>query len=306
MPLTTRQRIDALIAAHEGLRTSVRHDLGVTVDGDPGTRRLGLASGFEAIDGYLPWQGWPVGAMTELLHSDSGRGELSLLLPALARRTESKHQVVVIGAPHALYAAGLQQAGVDAARVQQIGFTGSGGHGASTASRGRHIDALWAAEQVLKSGTCGAVLLWTHHCAPDALRRLHLAVLQQDTALFHFREPGCAANASPAWLRLLLSSNQTELQVQVLKCRGHLLSRPLITLDRRQVQSRVFQQLRGNTVLDQAIRFGVGAKVPVQAQAQTDALLDALRQCDPVLTAETDGHLVGITPQRSQRAPHTH
>ena len=34
MPLTTRQRIDALIAAHEGLRTSVRHDLGVTVDGD--------------------------------------------------------------------------------------------------------------------------------------------------------------------------------------------------------------------------------------------------------------------------------
>ena len=107
-------------------------------------------------------------------------------------------------------------------------------------------------------------------------------------------------------MRLLLSGNQTELQVRVLKCRGHLLSRPLITLDRRQVQSRVFQQLRGNTVLDQAIRFGVGAGVPVQAQAQTDALLDALRQRDPVVPADTDGHLVGITTQPSQRAPHTH
>jgi len=281
MTSTPRQRIDALIAGHEGLRASVRHDLGVAVDGEASQRRLGLSSGFAAIDDYLPWQGWPLGAMTEILTTDSGRGELSLLLPALARRTDSQHQIVVIGAPHALYAAGLQHAGVNPHRVQQVGYavTGSsGGSNASANSRSRHIDALWAAEQVLKSGSAGAVLLWSRHCAPDALRRLHLAVLQQDTALFHFREPDAATRASPAWLRLKLDSDPTRIRLQVLKCRGQLLSRPLIALDRSQVQARVYQQLHGNRVLDQVVRFGVHHRADVEAQA----LIDALGQTDTV------------------------
>jgi hypothetical protein len=42
-----------------------------------------LASGFPALDAELPGAGWPRGALTELLTTRAGIGELSLLQPAL-------------------------------------------------------------------------------------------------------------------------------------------------------------------------------------------------------------------------------
>ncbi len=44
----------------------------------------------------------------------------------------------------------------------------------------RTADALWAAEQMLRAGTCGVLILWQSHLRNDALRRLHLAAGRVD------------------------------------------------------------------------------------------------------------------------------
>ncbi|MCX8004215.1 MAG: hypothetical protein N2688_04540, partial [Burkholderiaceae bacterium] len=44
-----------------------------------------VSSGHTALDAELPGGGWPLAALTELLFDAPGFGELSLLLPALAR-----------------------------------------------------------------------------------------------------------------------------------------------------------------------------------------------------------------------------
>ena len=55
-------------------------------------------------------------------------------------------------------------------------------------------DALWAAEQILRSGCCGALLLWQQHVRSEALRRLHLAAQSGET-LFCLMRPLAAALA---------------------------------------------------------------------------------------------------------------
>jgi hypothetical protein len=39
----------------------------------------------------------------------------------------------------------------------------------------RTSDALWTAEQMLRNGSCGAVLFWQNEVRDEAIRRLHLA-----------------------------------------------------------------------------------------------------------------------------------
>src|SRR4051812_39379662 len=48
-------------------------------------RPLAQSTGFADFDALLPGGGWPVGAITELMPETYGIGELSLLLPALAK-----------------------------------------------------------------------------------------------------------------------------------------------------------------------------------------------------------------------------
>ena len=52
-----------------------------------GSAGAGLAqpSGYAALDAALPGGGWPEAALVEVLLAADGLGELSLLLPTLAR-----------------------------------------------------------------------------------------------------------------------------------------------------------------------------------------------------------------------------
>jgi protein ImuA len=63
-------------------------------------------------------------------------------------------------------------------------------------------DALWSAEQILRAGSCGALLFWQQHIRADALRRLHLAAQSTETLFVLVRPLASAADASPAALRL--------------------------------------------------------------------------------------------------------
>jgi hypothetical protein len=79
-------------------------------------------------------------------------------------------------------------------------------------------DALWAAEQCLRSGACNAVLCWPQQADDRALRRLQVAAETGQALGFAFRPMKAALNPSPAALRIALDASPR--QLRVLKCRG--------------------------------------------------------------------------------------
>ena len=169
-------------------------------------------TGHAALDAALPGGGWPDAALSEILSAAIGIGELRLLWPTLARLTASAERVVLVDPPHIPYPHAWLAAGVDLRHLSIVRATGR--------------DALWAAEQCLRSGCCGAVLCWPKQADDRALRRLQVAAETGQTLAFAYRPLQEAANPSPAALRLAVDARE----VRVLKCRGGLApARPIAT-----------------------------------------------------------------------------
>ena len=167
----------------------------------------GEATGFDALDALLPQRGWPRRALTELLLPADGVGELSLLLPTLARLTRAGGAVAVVAPPYVPYAPAWQAAGVDLSQLQVIDASPR--------------DAMWAFEQCLRSGACAAVLGWPATGDARALRRLQVAADSGECLGFALRERRHAANPSPAALRLeAVRDARNGIAWQVRKCRG--------------------------------------------------------------------------------------
>ena len=239
----------------------------------------GIGTGHPSLDQYLPWRGWPTGAMTEIMTDTVGCGELSLLLPAIARLSHEKRPILCIGVPQKLFSPALRQAGVDVSRISQI-------NPAPTVKQ--FPDNLWSSEQALKTGLPGMVVLWSPpraNTAIESLRRLHMACLGRDTLLIHFRTTACMVQPSPAWLRLSYSVSETQVHLQVLKCRGQSLAPPLICLDRAAVQPKLFAHLAARLQLNTAVTTGhfakpknplIDAATPVLTTGQTRALSSSL------------------------------
>ncbi|MBC7456415.1 MAG: cell division protein, partial [Massilia sp.] len=88
-------------------------------------------------------------------------------------------------------------------------------------------DALWAAEQVLRSGSCGALLFWQNHARGETLRRLHLAAHSAETLFFMLRPLAAAQDSSPAPLRLGLRPAAGGIDIEFVKRRGPQRDAPL-------------------------------------------------------------------------------
>jgi protein ImuA len=176
-------------------------------------------TGFESLDAELPGGGWPVAGMTELMLREPGCGEIQLLAPGLRERTRQKagppRELVWISPPYLPYAPALQALGLPLAHFTWL--------------RPRtEADAAWAAEQVLRSGSCGAVLWWSREAGTDMLRRLHLAAQEGSTPLFALRPWARQQQSSPSPLRLACWLEQrSELCVHVFKRRGPTMAEPL-------------------------------------------------------------------------------
>lgn len=162
----------------------------------------GESTGLPGLDALLPQRGWPRRSLTELLLPADGVGELSLLMPTLARLSQAGERVILIAPPYVPYAPAWQQAGVDLAALDII--------------EAAPADALWAFEQCLRSGACAAVIGWPHRADAAALRRLQVAADSGACLGFALRDRRHAANPSPAALRL----EQYRGAWQVRKCRG--------------------------------------------------------------------------------------
>lgn len=149
----------------------------------------GLSTGRRALDARLPDGGWPRGKLIELLPEQPGCGELGLLLPALAAATRDGQPVMLIAPPYIPCPQHLFAAGLDLTRLLVV--------------RDR-AHAFWAAEQSLKSGLCGALVLWPEPRAvhPRPIRRLQLAAEHGLAPVFVCYAPGCRPPPSLASLRL--------------------------------------------------------------------------------------------------------
>ncbi|HEY6242056.1 MAG TPA: translesion DNA synthesis-associated protein ImuA [Burkholderiales bacterium] len=178
-----------------------------------------VSCGFPELDAELPGGGWPVGALTEILPAHEGIGELRLLGPALAGLSKRGLQLAWIAPPHLPYAPALAAAGIDVAKLLIV----------RTAST---RETLWAAEQVLASNACGAVLAWLlkENCAARyaELRRLQISAEGGQAPVFMFRPPEIARESSPAALRIGLAASNGGLAVRVLKRRGVPLAHPIL------------------------------------------------------------------------------
>ncbi|AZD03117.1 translesion DNA synthesis-associated protein ImuA [Pseudomonas chlororaphis] len=163
-------------------------------------------TGHAMLDAALPGGGWPEAALTEILIAAQGVGELQLLWPTLARLSAAGERIVLVAPPHVPYPLAWQNAGVD---LRQLAVIQAG-----------ERDALWAAEQCLRSGSCGAVLCWPQQADDRALRRLQVAAETGQTLAFAYRSLKEAINPSPAALRLAVEARPA--QLRVLKCRGGL------------------------------------------------------------------------------------
>lgn len=178
------------------------------------TRGAVMTSGHDALDQELPNRGWPHSALIELLLQQAGSGEMHLLQPALTILTQENRRIVLLQPPHLPHIAAWNGWGLPAHRLLWIKTSGS-------------ADALWSAEQILRNGSCGALLFWQSHIRTDALRRLHLAAQASNTMLWMIRPLSAAHESSPAPLRLLLRPAHNGIEVQLLKRRGPQHIQPL-------------------------------------------------------------------------------
>lgn len=182
----------------------------------PAPLRAGVSTGYGALDAVIPEAGWPVGALTEIL-AHEGMGEFSLVMPALrAVCAEGKH-LALIGAPYVIYARALEAAGLLLPRVLIVEAAG--------------VDALWAAEQALRTGACGMVLLWaTRGHGPNyrSLQRLNGAAAQGGAICLLYRHPDARLTPSPAPVRVACRTQRGEVAIEIVKCRGVLNSRPIV------------------------------------------------------------------------------
>jgi len=173
-----------------------------------------LPTGFAELNALLPGGGWPCGALTEVLLSRQGIGELRLITPALARLSEADGWLAWVAPPYVPYAAALAAAGIDLKRLL-------------VAKPPSEADAWWTAEQALRSGACGALLAWLRAADERRMRRLQLAAETGHTWGVLFRHARAAQDRSPAALRLLLEPSTEGLAVTILKRRGGPVSKPV-------------------------------------------------------------------------------
>ena len=204
-----------------------------------------LPTGHAALDALLPGGGWPLGALTELCHAHAGMGELRVIMPALAQLTRARRWVALVGAPHPFHAPALAAAGLDLERVVVVEKSDT---------------LLWAAEQALRSGACGAVVVWPQRIDDRGLRRLQLAAEAGRNWGVALRPLAAVAQASPAALRLQVESGP---RVRVLKCRGATrpagITEPLFpsTLRTRPSHTRTSPEIRPGVELIPARGFAL-------------------------------------------------
>ena len=173
------------------------------------------ASGFDALDAALPGGGWPGFGLTELLLSPAASLEWRLLGPVLGRVCAAGHSVVLVGPPHPPHLPGLLPHGLVARQLVWV-------------QADTPTERLWVTEQLVKAGSCGAVVAWLPQARPAQLRRLQVLASAHEGPVWLCRPAVAARESSAAPLRLLVRPGTGwVLSVDVIKRKGPPLAHTL-------------------------------------------------------------------------------
>lgn len=137
-------------------------------------RRKTISTGYPDLDAQLPGQGWPTGALIEILSPQPGAGEIQLLKPALLALQDDRN-IILLNPPYIPYSLCLQQW---LPATQHIFWIRSDSN----------RNTLWAAEKILQHNTSAALLCWFDAAHTAHVHRLHLAARQSST-LFSVSAP---------------------------------------------------------------------------------------------------------------------
>lgn len=165
------------------------------------------STGFRELDERLPGSGWPIGALIEIAPLCQGVGELSLCLPLLATLCRDGRRAAFVSPPYIPYAPALQRAGLPLDSILWVDAS-------------RDEDVRWSAEQLLRDGQAGAVLLWSSTEDERLLRRLQLAAETGQALAFLYRSIKTLRQASPAALRMALYPEEGSTRAELIKVRG--------------------------------------------------------------------------------------
>lgn len=156
----------------------------------------------EALDGGLPTQG------IVDIHTMLGIGELRLLLPSLlARQTQQPRLLVFIAPPLAVNPEMFAEYGIALEQILIVNPSSK-------------QDALWSAEQCLKSGCCHSVLLWHDDLEIHQAKRLQLAAEQGDALQILIRQRPRTHIALPVPLAMHLTPHPQGINVKIAKRKG--------------------------------------------------------------------------------------
>lgn len=172
-------------------------------------------TGWAPLDHALPGGGWPAGTLTELLTLQPATLEWRLLGPALKAVAAQGREIVLIAPPRQPFLPGLQQLGLDERRLVWI-------------QADPPAERLWAAEQMIKSNACGAIIAWLPQVRPESVRRLQVCAQSGDALVFACRPEAARHESSAAPLRVLAHPDMDwALRVHIIKRRGPTLDEPL-------------------------------------------------------------------------------
>ncbi|MCF7486101.1 translesion DNA synthesis-associated protein ImuA [Vibrio sp. A2-1] len=162
------------------------------------------STGYSQLDKQLDG-GFPTHGVIEV-ESQQGIGELRLLTPYLAQQN-SQQLAIFINPPGKICAEFFSSQGIELENILVI-------------QPQRDLDALWAAEQCLKSGACHSVLLWGADLEIHQTKRLQAASETGKCLQFHFKATSHNQLSLPVSLSMKLSSHAQGLKVEVTKRKG--------------------------------------------------------------------------------------
>ena len=164
-----------------------------------------ISTGYATLDALLPGQGWPLGAITEILYPIIGSGELRLLLPALARISQQDDRWQLwLNSPFPPCAPALQHWGLDIQRLL-------------LAQASKPADLCHSLEKSLQSAGCQAAVVWLEALDKALMRRIQLAAENARVPVFMLRPFRFHNQPSVAALRLRLQDDQ---RLDILKRRA--------------------------------------------------------------------------------------
>lgn len=133
-----------------------------------------MSSGIQDIDEALIHGGWESQTINEVVSANDIEEQLEILIPTLSTLSQQGRWIVLVGAPKQGLKILLEKHGIDSTRVLLV-------------HPKEQLDALWAMEQALMSGTSSAVLGWPGEIDNRDLKRLQLAAKRTNALTFLFK-----------------------------------------------------------------------------------------------------------------------